>query len=677
MINENKKLSQSNLNKIDNLKDFEKIYGSELEGTINNEPLKNIYKTIKYHKMNKFPYFFIGKIVSKFTYNNSKHFINGVGILIGPKIILTVAHNLCHLNSSNKKNILIAKKVNFYPASNADFTPFFNINSNQIYISPNYLEALIMNDKNKQLENDWSLIFLKENLGQSILNLFDINLNNNENNFLQIENNLYKFFLNEINLNDLNNYQMSLIGYTEYKNNYNNSNIYKFFNNFINENNILNNNNNNEEINFNKISNEITTFEENQGKIIEEFLDEEKQLILNNKKKSNNLINNNNNKTNNNLNINNINIIEEGLFISNKNNNFFSEKKNENGLNYIILNNKNENRNFNTFEDINKLIMSESIGNFEIKNYYIFYKISTYKGQSGSPIFLIKKDEKRDEYDYYFIGIHSRRGPSRGELLLNKKKKDKLKEDYFDNLSNKNWNKYQNYYNYDENVNGLCEYNFALGIFGNKKKEIINIINYTHKKLNNNKLIFDNYYLNENDNNNNINTPFILIKLLLYEELKFIGIFNKNLSYEILFNFAGKILKIPEQFILLQIENDEDIILNYNYDKSKKIFTIFNEIKINNIKNNNKNIKKLIFIIKINMKKYGEFLAEKILNKYLIDKNTNINLIKNNINEHKKEIFNSIFFEIKNFINYSFLYGNIFKKIRKVILTKLDIIEKK
>ena len=48
------------------------------------------------------------------------------------------------------------------------------------------------------------------------------------------------------------------------------------------------------------------------------------------------------------------------------------------------------------------------------------------------------------------------------------KKTDKLKEDYFDNLSNKNWNK--NYYNYDENVNGLCEYNFALGIFGNKKK---------------------------------------------------------------------------------------------------------------------------------------------------------------------------------------------------------------
>ena len=316
--------------------------------------------------------------------------------------------------------------------------------------------------------------------------------------------------------------------------------------------------------------------------------------------------------------------------------------------------------------------MSESIGNFEIKKYYIFYKISTYKGQSGSPIFLIKKDEKKDEYDYYFIGIHSRRGPSRGELLLNKKKTDKLKEDYFDNLSNKNWNK--NYYNYDENVNGLCEYNFALGIFGNKKKEIINIINHTHKKLNNNKLIFDNYYLNENDNNNNINTPFILIKLLLYEELKFIGIFNKNLSYEILFNFAGKILKIPEQFILLQFENDEDIILNYNYDKNKKIFTIFNEIKINNIIN--KNIKNLIFIIKINMKKYGEFLAEKILNKYLIDKNTNINLIKNNINEHKKEIFNSIFFEIKNFINYSFLYGKIFKKIRKVILTKLDIIEK-
>ena len=38
----------------------------ELEGIVNNEPKKNKYETVKFHKLNIFPYFLIGKVVSKF-----------------------------------------------------------------------------------------------------------------------------------------------------------------------------------------------------------------------------------------------------------------------------------------------------------------------------------------------------------------------------------------------------------------------------------------------------------------------------------------------------------------------------------------------------------------------------------------------------------------------------------
>jgi len=107
-----------------------------------------------------------------------------------------------------------------------------------------------------------------------------------------------------------------------------------------------------------------------------------------------------------------------------------------NGMDYIILGTEEYNKDFD-MNDADKLIMSESKGNLIGLNYEegddnaekdiikaIKYQISTYKGQSGSPIFLrIKRmteklnmqTKSKNNYIYQFIGLHSRRGPMAGE----------------------------------------------------------------------------------------------------------------------------------------------------------------------------------------------------------------------------------------------------------------------
>ena len=78
--------------------------------------------------------------------------------LIGPKIILTVAHNLCHLNHNGK--ILHTKKVVFFSCSNGDFNLFDPVKSLKSFVPENYVEALIKEDKDNELLNDWGLIYL-------------------------------------------------------------------------------------------------------------------------------------------------------------------------------------------------------------------------------------------------------------------------------------------------------------------------------------------------------------------------------------------------------------------------------------------------------------------------------------------------------------------------------------
>ena len=69
IIYSNKKFINIIIIKMDSsisIKEQEKNYEEVLDGIIKNEPVKNKYLPVGYHKMNTFPYFLIGKIVSKY-----------------------------------------------------------------------------------------------------------------------------------------------------------------------------------------------------------------------------------------------------------------------------------------------------------------------------------------------------------------------------------------------------------------------------------------------------------------------------------------------------------------------------------------------------------------------------------------------------------------------------------
>jgi hypothetical protein len=166
-----------------------------------------------------------------------------------------------------------------------------------------------------------------------------------------------------------------------------------------------------DEINFNQVSIQMISFEVNQGKLTSELIQEGKDYVKHNKSTHDNTFQHNSS----NQEIDKSNDTES--LITSSNDYTLSSIK-DNGIDYIILDLKEYNREFDS-SDVNKLIMSESCGEMELSSdkESISYKISTYKGQSGSPVFLKYKNEKTNTYVYSFLGIHSRRGPSRGEIL--------------------------------------------------------------------------------------------------------------------------------------------------------------------------------------------------------------------------------------------------------------------
>ena len=138
---------------------------------------------------------------------------------------------------------------------------------------------------------------------------------------------------------------------------------------------------------------------------------------------------------------------------------------NDKGKGFNEINNNN-----NCNSQDSRLFMSESHGRLEDFESSLKYKISTYKGQSGSPIFLklkkissnrinnyassscpdnpfvenedvLKTSNKESDYIYIFIGIHSRRGPLLYDSIMMKE----LDEDNLANIEN-NENNLNNVY---------------------------------------------------------------------------------------------------------------------------------------------------------------------------------------------------------------------------------------
>jgi hypothetical protein len=671
----------------------------ELEGIVCNEPTKNKYETVKFHKLNMFPYFLIGKVVSKFDFDGVNKYLNGVGMLIGPDIVLTVAHNLCHMiktgNPSNPTRTLISKKVCFFAAANGDFNLFEPVKSVKTYIPPSYIQALKTENAEEQLYSDWGLIFLNSNIGDSITNLLDIE----NSNYLKKVGQFYSFFLNNENLNMLKiskqtkTEKISIVGYTEFKDQYRNNTAYKFANNFSNK--VVNEG----------VSKKMSTTncspekskEAKGGKINFNGLNE----IINQQEKDKKI------NINININTNNPESVTEGFITSSR----YFQKSNPdmvrnsvNGFDYIVLGNEEYNKDFD-LNDADKQIMSESKGMLKgldelpeedlISQEHlraIKYQISTYKGQSGSPIFMRVKriaekgpnsQNSKPQYIYQFIGLHSRRGPTE-EKFYESEKMNALTENLMtgdvnphirnNNILMKNSkipmeegelsteiklkqcadNESINVNNEICKQNGICKYNMALSIMGNTIKEIKEIIRTQHSSQ------------DDNDTNSN-KSDFVLAKIHLNDQIKLSGLFKRNVPLSVLFTFGSKIFNVPKEYILLRDMTSVDIpsIQNYNFDQNKKLSEIIEDAE---------NTLTISFELMLNIKKYGEFMSNNILQKFLENYDLEESQLKKDFEKkHMKTLFHSIFSEINSFDNILPTYGKLFKKIRKTILLKLGM----
>ncbi len=86
------------------------------------------------------------------------------------------------------------------------------------------------------------------------------------------------------------------------------------------------------------------------------------------------------------------------------------------------------------------------------------------------------------------------------------------------------------------------------------------------------------------------------------------------------------------------------------------------------------NCQTMKFELMLNIKKYGEIMSNKIIQKFLENYDLEESQLKKDFEKkYMKPLFHSIFAEISSFENTNPTYGKLFKKIRKTILKKLDI----
>jgi V8-like Glu-specific endopeptidase len=823
-------------------------YLDTLEGIVDNEPQNNKYEGIKFHKLNEYPYFLIGKVISKFEFDGQNQHLKGVGILVGPDVVLTVAHNLCYMKSQG--NIYKAKQVYFEPAANGKFNLFEKIKFRSYHVPDNYISALNDNDENAQLYNDWGLIFLSQPVGDSISKYFDIK----NCKYLDVKNGLYSFFSkNEAITSELFNYldddvdetkvqqqinskekktkkkvKISIVGYSKDKiNNIKNHNksgsvltapIASNNNNCGNENsaeereredkniNINININtkqktqflteglfkttannklrrniqlenlgngvdyilfNNEELNrdFNENDDENLIMTESKGTLkmdleeIDNYFRANCGNIMSNK---NNICNKGLNPSFENNNINN-NYIKDKDDIINKNpatacfeessieaiNNVLSCTESiispcpslENNKLQYLKNSHNEKNTINSIslnlqdlhssQNLSRLV-SNSLNSNELKS--LKYPISTYKGQSGSPIFLrIKKNdnknlnnnninnyknndnnENKSKYLYIFIGLHSRRGPMVNDKITEAVEKMQLKNGInTTNLialdTNLNPSLNTNTENAFVNINNSID-------CGDKTENAIS--NFAYNPNVQNKNIYAKHLLNNNDNSKSR----FLLSSKKSEETEINNLIQKNgiCNYNIALNILGDTSKNIKDII---IKNRDDSIkeksLNSHY-VLVKLYTKEEMIPLKGLFKNQISLEILFQVASDYMKLPIEYVRfrpcadqftknfltynhdrEKCLDKILdtednnnlelfvnINKNTyskfvatniydkicenyNIDKIKADFKKYSKHVFDHIFNELKGFDPNTSFYGKFFKLVRDCLIKKL------
>jgi len=677
------------------LKNFFVEESSE-EGFITNEPPGNEYPKIEKNNLDKFPYFLIGQIRTVFNIPyTQKAQKQGVGMLVGPNIVLTAAHNLCQkiLNDKKEKTIFNAIEVSFSPASSENFEPINkSIKTENYYINDKYIDLLREHsttsfDKlDEKYKNDWALIFLSYNVGDHLTKLFDIEERAKEK--LVVKNGLYQFFVDSINFpkslkeKTETSKAISLIAYIEkdYDHNMDNFDINSENEKEYIEDNIRPINPINLDSSIIGDSHSIAYSEAN-VKLQKEYKNH--KLIDNDIPSQKNIIN--------------------FQSTNKKKNDFVLFKAIQNPLNCREL----RNSSFRYKPDLlPTMTMCETKGFLyfpkeDVNENYLYYQFHTLKGQSGAPLFLREKIEGQNTYDYIFLGMHIRRGPnfmtpfqelndfqfdveskvlsSTTEVHHKGKNEEELNFIPKSNLtlsgSKKKANTHMCLSPLERKLrkeHGECEYNIALKITNYMINGICNILSsYLPSNVQNDRkssigsLLFY--------GNNNSEPPYVsnyLMINLYYNNQKILkGLFNRNSELMTIFQVSGKLLNIKKKFICLEIRSFEDIKYRtyhkkiYEFDKNKKLYDLLYEgTGNNNLLNNTEYC--LTFDIGVNISLLSDFHAERILNKVAQTYTIDINLIRQNPVKYSKYLTVAIFSEIEKFNNLYPTFGNLFQNLQ-------------
>lgn len=641
------------------------------EGIIKNET-DCVHENINFNQLHKFPYCLIGRTVSEFT--DDKICKSGVGILIGPSTVLTAGHNLTNINKQNE--VKKASSVSFTLGVTGTFEPFDSIYTSEYFIPSQFLEGISHKNAKMQLLNDWALVYLPSSLGDSVKTLFNLK---GFSSLTVKENGLFSFFVDNVNQNISKltklSPEISIIGYSDINNYCNNTEKEKE----IGVNSIINNDEKEKEKKDININISISHNRE-EGFIKSSYINSNNKNNLMNKiqiKDSFNSNSNNNNRKDS----------FEYMIIKNRCKNKLSDDQ-------IVLNKKQQ----------SQIFMSESKGKLDNFDEGLKYKISTYKGQSGSPIFLkirkIKSDlqnkyDHQNEFDknpfyenlditnlnneendfiYIFIGIHSRRGPLLFDSIMYKDDENKFQfdnnlmlplinnvEDEVDKVETsvkkiKSMSICQEPNNDKDKseinkimVNGVCDFNEGLLIMGNNLNSIFDAVQ-----------PYDKYIKKPCLNSINYKSVTITIN----GDEKVFGLFHKNSKLETLFEFGESLLSVNKEYVILNLTSSKqqhEKKFNSKYDNSKTLCQVLEEDDFI-----------AFFDVEINMR-YGDELGKKVLSKYMEIYDVTLEEIKNDFkNNHLKPLFDVIFDEISIFSEIYSIYGRLFNKIKSYILLNID-----
>ena len=583
------------------------------EAILENEPIDNSYNIISPNYFCKFPYIFLGRLKQTFISPKTKNKSTsiGIGILIGDDIVLTTAHNL-YLGKDYE--IL---KIEFIPLINGNIELIKPIICKK-YVIPKKFEELknknIINH-NEILQYDYGICFLNSFLGREIIKMFELE---NDEQFKFFNNyRFFKFFIEQIDFttklissfdNGKIDIKISMISYIKIEDQYLNDPYFKYSYPFKKLKTSFNKNNS---LRYNNISsNEICTTRES-------TLNGEKNKEISTSFRFSCLNQNN--------------LLDDSYYILKEKQILNSNEEKKEDYSFININSnfvlcEGKGKGFKKYnKSINKNQKNENIKKIE---YELDYLISTYCGQSGSPIFarIKNKNYKNKHYDYILIGIHSRSSPQIEPISYYRNSISYLKKSIISS-------------------SGFSQYNIGLFINTTIHNDIIKISDetplesYKHKKI-------------EHLNNH------IIIKFLFQYEIIFMALFPKIFPLHLIFSIlSNKYFAVPEDYIFIEFNN---ILYSYNEIKCS------NKLIENIIKDDDY---KIIFNIHFN---YGQII--RLTSMKIIDKINEVSGF-NSLNKKKKlaGIVWNIHSELKcvyykNKFLYSLLYNEIQKEVMKNFL---------